>query len=69
MLLSSHRNAGKNHDTKIANRSFENVTHFKYLETIATNQNLIQEKIKRRLNPGNALLPISPEPFVFLSAV
>jgi hypothetical protein len=25
MLLSRHQNAGKNHDIKIANRSFENV--------------------------------------------
>jgi hypothetical protein len=31
-------------DTQIANRSFENVS----------NQNLIQEEIKRRLNSGNA---------------
>jgi hypothetical protein len=30
-----------------------------------TNQNLIQEEIKRRLNSG----PLSPETFVFLSAV
>jgi hypothetical protein len=27
---------------------------FKYLGTTVTNQNLIQEKIKRRLNSGNA---------------
>jgi hypothetical protein len=31
MLLSRHQNAGKNHYIKIANRSFENVAHFKYL--------------------------------------
>jgi biotin operon repressor len=29
MLLSRHKNAGKNHDIKIANRSFENVAQFK----------------------------------------
>jgi hypothetical protein len=39
---------------KIANRWFENVSQFKYLGTTVTNQNLIQEEIKRRLNYGNA---------------
>jgi hypothetical protein len=40
--------------TKIANRSFENVAQVTYLGIIVTNQNLIQEEIKRRLNLGNA---------------
>jgi hypothetical protein len=31
-----------------------NVAQFKYSGTIVTNQNLIQEEIKRRLNSGNA---------------
>jgi hypothetical protein len=48
--LSHHQNAGKNRNIKIANRSFENVSQFKYLGTTVTNQNLIQEEIKRRLN-------------------
>jgi hypothetical protein len=30
------------------------VSQFKYLRTTVTNQNLIQEGIKRRLNSGNA---------------
>jgi ribosomal protein S2 len=52
MLLSRHQNAGQNHDIKIGNRCFENVTQFRYLGTTITNQNLIQEEIKRRLNSG-----------------
>jgi hypothetical protein len=43
----------QNYDIKIANRYFENVTQFRYLGTTITNQNLIQEEIKRRLNSGN----------------
>jgi hypothetical protein len=38
---------------KIANRCFGNVEQFRYLGTTITNQNLIQEEIKRRLNSGN----------------
>jgi hypothetical protein len=54
MLLSCHQNAGQNWDIKMANRSFENVSQFKYLGMIVTNQNLIQEEIKRRFSSGNA---------------
>jgi hypothetical protein len=54
MLLSRHQNVGQNREIKIANRSFENVSQFKYLGTTVTDQNLIQEEIKRRLNSGNA---------------
>jgi hypothetical protein len=53
-LLSHQQNVGQNRDMKIANRSFENVPQYKYLGTTVTNQNLIQDKIKRRLNSGNA---------------
>jgi hypothetical protein len=48
------QNVGQNHDIKIGNRCFENVAQFRYLGTTITNQNLIQEEIKRRLNSGNA---------------
>jgi hypothetical protein len=54
MLLSPQQNVGQNWDIKIANRLFENVSQFKYLGMTVTNQNLIQEEIKRRLNSGNA---------------
>jgi hypothetical protein len=53
MLLSRHQNVVQNRDVKIANKSFENVSQFKYLEPTVTNQNLIQEEIKRRLNSGD----------------
>jgi hypothetical protein len=67
VLLSRHQNAGQNHDIKLANRSFENVSQFKYLQPTVTNQKLIQEGIKRRLNSSSAfyhsfqnLLPSRP---------
>jgi hypothetical protein len=49
-LLSHHQKAGQNHDIETANRSFENVPQFRYFGTTVTNQNMIQEEIKRRLN-------------------
>jgi hypothetical protein len=54
MLVFRDQNAGQNHELKIGNRSFENVSQFKYMRTTVTNQNLIHEEIKRRLNSGNA---------------
>jgi hypothetical protein len=54
MLLACRQNAEQNHNTKIENRSFENVSLFIYLGTTVTNQHLIQDEIKRRLNSGNA---------------
>jgi hypothetical protein len=54
MLLFHHQNVGQNQDIKIGNISNENVSQFKYLGMTVTNQNLIQEEIKRRLKSGNA---------------
>jgi hypothetical protein len=54
MLVSRDQNAGQNREIKIGNRSFENVSQLKYLRTTVTNQNLIQEDFKRRLNSGNS---------------
>jgi hypothetical protein len=53
MSLSRHQNAGQNYDIRIGNRWFENVAQFMYLGTTITNENRIQEEIKR-LNSGNA---------------
>jgi hypothetical protein len=41
MLPSRHQNVGHNREIKTANRSFENVSQFKYLRTTVTSQNLI----------------------------
>jgi hypothetical protein len=45
---------GQTHSIEIANRSFEYVTKFKYLETTLTDKNYIHEEIKSRLNSENA---------------
>jgi hypothetical protein len=54
MLLSRRQNACRNRDIKIENTLFENVPQFQCLGTKVTNQNLIQEKIRRRWYFGNA---------------
>jgi hypothetical protein len=45
VLLFRRQTEGRNREIKMANRSFENVSHFKYFGT-TVNQNLIQEGIK-----------------------
>jgi len=54
MVMSQDQKAGRSHNVKIDNSSFERVEEFKYLGTTLTNQNSIQEEIKRRLKSGNA---------------
>jgi hypothetical protein len=54
MLISPSQKIGQKHSIKIANRSFEGVAKFKYLETTITDQNYIHEEIKSRLNSENA---------------
>jgi hypothetical protein len=46
-------------EINIPNRSFENVSQFKYLGTTITNQNLIKDNIKRRLNSGKVCYLLS----------
>jgi hypothetical protein len=49
-VLSRYQNADQKREIKTANRSFENVSQFKCLGTTVTNQDLIQNEIKRRLS-------------------
>jgi sorting nexin-29 len=53
MLMSRRQKVGQKRSIKIANRSFEDVTKFKYLGTTLTDQNCMHEEIKNRLNSGN----------------
>jgi len=54
MDMSREQNAGRSQNMKTDNSSFEKVEQFKYLGTILTDQNPIQEEIKNRLKSGNA---------------
>jgi hypothetical protein len=53
MLMSHSQKIGQKHSIKIANRSFEDVTKFRYLGTTLTDQNHMHKEIKSRLNSGN----------------
>ena len=46
MVMPQDQKAGRSHDIKIDNSSFERAEEFKYLGTTLTNQNSIQEEIK-----------------------
>jgi sorting nexin-29 len=54
MIMSRHQNSGQNHNIGTANELFKNVAKLKYLGTTLTNQNEIHDKLKIRLNSGNA---------------
>ena len=54
MTVSRDQNEGRSYNTKIDNRSIERVEELRYLGTMLTNQNSIQEEIKSRLKLGNA---------------
>ena len=51
--MSRDHNAGRSHNIKIENNSFEKVEQFKYLGKPLTNKNSFQEEIKSRLMSGN----------------
>jgi len=46
MVMSRDQIAGRSHNIKIDNSSYERVEEFKYLGTTLTNQNSIHEEIK-----------------------
>jgi len=52
--MSRDQNAGQIHSMKTNKSSIERVGEFKYLGTALTNQNSIQEEIKRTLKSENA---------------
>jgi hypothetical protein len=53
MVLSRDQNAGRSHNMKSENRSFERVEDFKNLGTTLTNQISIQEEIMNRMKSRN----------------
>ena len=54
MIMSRDQNTGQSHSMKIDNSSIERVEEFKYLGTMLTNKNSIQEEIKSKLKLGKA---------------
>ena len=54
MVMSREQTAGLSHTLKVDNSFIERVEEFKYLGTMLTNQNSIQEEIKSSLKLGNA---------------
>jgi len=49
MVMIRDQNAGRNHNIKIDNSSFDRVEEFRHLGTALMNQNSIQDEIKSRL--------------------
>ena len=54
MEIGRHRGMIANAHIKIGSNSYEKVKTFKYLGSLLTNQNSIQEEIKCRLKAGNS---------------
>jgi hypothetical protein len=52
--MSRHQTAGQSNYIRVAIKSFEKVSKFKYLGATLTDQNCINEEIRNRLNSGNA---------------
>ena len=54
MEIGRHRGTVTNEDTNIGSNSYETVKTFKYLGSLLTNQNSIQEEIKCGLKAENS---------------
>jgi len=54
MVTSNEQNKGQSHNKKIGRTSIERKEELKYLGTLLTKQNSIQEEIKDRLKSRNA---------------
>ena len=67
--MSQDQNAGWSYSMKTDNSSIERVEEFKYLGTLLTNKNSIQEEIKSRLKLGECLLLFGAESFIFQFAI
>jgi hypothetical protein len=50
--MSCHQTAGHHHTITIANRCFENVAEFRYLEMTVTGQYMIHREIKEEIKFG-----------------
>jgi hypothetical protein len=55
ILVSHCHKVGQRQSIKIVIRSFEVVAKLKYLRTILTDQNIMNEEIESRLNSGNSV--------------
>ena len=54
MLSSCEKNAGRNHEKKTPNKSFESVVKFMYFGMTTVSQNCVLENSRSRLTLGNA---------------
>ena len=54
LLRSGEQNAGRSHNIKTDNDSFERIEEFKYLRTTLKNKNSVQKEINIRLKLGDA---------------
>ena len=52
--IGRYRGVETNEHIKISSKSYEKMTTYKYLGSLVTNQNSIQEEIKYKLKAGNS---------------
>ena len=56
VVMSRDQNAGRSHNIKIDNSSFDRMEKVKYMENTLTNHSSIQKEIKGRMKSGNAVI-------------